>query len=168
MRRGGLTLEEAQPTDAAALAALDQRASPHPWTEEHFAASLRHAPVERVLILRAPLAPGRPVVGFCVVTVAADEAQIQNLAIEPALRGRRLGRLLLATTLALAARRGAHEAFLEVRAGNQAALALYQRLGFVRRGLRASYYMQPSEDAVLMSLSLHGLGPGPRAEGAEG
>jgi ribosomal-protein-alanine N-acetyltransferase len=51
---------------------------------------------------------------------------------------------------------GARRAFLEVRAGNSAAQAMYKKYGFVADGVRPRYYKDNNEDAILMSLhSLH-------------
>ncbi len=57
--------------------------------------------------------------------------------------------------------KGITEVMLEVRGSNEPALGFYRRLGFVRTGVRRSYYAEPQEDAVLMRLSL----VGPRVRG---
>ena len=49
---------------------------------------------------------------------------------------------------------GACSCFLEARASNAPALALYGRLGFARVGLRRGFYRAPAEDAVLMAMPL--------------
>ena len=51
----------------------------------------------------------------------------------------------------LAEERGITMIHLEVRAGNETAIRLYERQGFVRDGLRKGYYIDPTEDAVLMT-----------------
>ena len=43
---------------------------------------------------------------------------------------------------------------LEVRAGNHPAINLYKKLGYEEVGRRKNYYVNPSEDAVLMTLYL--------------
>jgi ribosomal-protein-alanine N-acetyltransferase len=86
------------------------------------------------------------VVGFLVWrAVAPDEAEILNLAVHPGFRRRGVALELL---------RGLSmpEIFLEVRAGNQAARALYQRAGFEQCGVRRDYYDNPMEDAIVMRL----------------
>jgi ribosomal-protein-alanine N-acetyltransferase len=58
--------------------------------------------------------------------------------------------------LLTAQREGARRAFLEVRAGNTGAQAMYKKYGFVVDGVRPKYYKDNNEDAILMSLdSLH-------------
>jgi hypothetical protein len=75
-----------------------------------------------------------------------------NLGIDPGLRRRGIGTRLVQYAIERGAQRGAVRAFLEVRASNQAAIGLYQRLGFRAAGVRARYYTNPTEEAVLMEL----------------
>ena len=77
-----------------------------------------------------------------------------NLAVAPEWRRRGLGRFLLRLARDLGARRGAREAWLEVRSGNRPALALYESLGFAEAGRRQGYYSRPREDALLLRASL--------------
>jgi ribosomal-protein-alanine N-acetyltransferase len=87
------------------------------------------------------------------VFVAADQADVQTVAVAPAAQGRGVGRRLVAGLAAHAAERGALRLHLEVRAGNAAALALYQGLGFAVDGRRRDYYGR-GHDAVLMTAAL--------------
>lgn len=98
--------------------------------------------------------PGRRVQGFVAARLVAGELHINNVAVRPECRRSGMGRSLLETAIGEAARSGAHAAFLEVRAGNEAAQALYKRCGFRVAGRRAGYYTQPPEDALVMNLSL--------------
>ncbi|HEU4569946.1 MAG TPA: ribosomal protein S18-alanine N-acetyltransferase [Gemmatimonadales bacterium] len=79
----------------------------------------------------------------------AGEAEVLNVAVAPAARRGGVGRALLTAALAWFAGRGAGETFLEVRASNQAAIALYEGAGFRAVGRRPGYYQHPTEDAVL-------------------
>ena len=144
-------VDAAGPGDAAALAALDARASSHPWSERAFLGALAAGAGERVALLRD--AQGA-LVGFCVWQEVADEAHVHTLAIQPERRRRGLARRLLAACLGLAASRGARRAFLDVRQGNLPARALYGRLGFRETGRRTLYYTEPVEDALLMTAEL--------------
>jgi len=91
--------------------------------------------------------------GFIVARLIADELHVNNVAVRAELRARGLGSLLLQTTLDQARQRSAKTAQLEVRAQNQPAQKLYQRCGFKAVGRRKNYYRNPTEDALLMSLS---------------
>jgi len=81
----------------------------------------------------------------------ADELEILDLLVVEEARRRGIGRSLLAALLAQAGEEGITRVLLEVRASNQAALALYFADGFVVEGRRARYYPD-GEDAFLMTL----------------
>jgi ribosomal-protein-alanine N-acetyltransferase len=83
--------------------------------------------VGALLVLRS--AEGQ-VAGYCACWVVAGELHINNIAVAPAWRGRRLGSALLGAVLDRARGLGATRATLEVRSSNTAALALYARFGF--------------------------------------
>lgn len=94
------------------------------------------------------------IVGFIVARIIADELHVNNVAVRPQFRGYRIGSRLLRATLDQGKKRGATMARLEVRAGNHAAQRLYRTCGFEVGGRRKSYYREPTEDALLMTLSL--------------
>ena len=98
--------------------------------------------------------PGNRVQGFVAARLVAGELHINNVAVRRECRRIGMARGLLETAINEAIRRGAHAAFLEVRAGNEAAQALYKRCGFRVAGRRAAYYTHPREDALVMNLSL--------------
>jgi ribosomal-protein-alanine N-acetyltransferase len=74
---------------------------------------------------------------------------ILNIAVDPAFRGRGLGKRLLEYALEYCRQLGAEQIELEVRTGNDAAIALYQKYGFVIRELVPCYYSD-GEDAFVM------------------
>jgi ribosomal-protein-alanine N-acetyltransferase len=80
----------------------------------------------------------------------AKEGDIQTIAVAPEARRRGLGRVLMTSLLNEARRRGAREVFLEVRADNPNAEALYASLGFERLGVRPGYYQPDNVDAIVM------------------
>lgn len=110
--------------------------------------------VARSSLLESSPTDTKPVVGFIVARLIADECHINNVAIVPKLRKQGIGASLLETALKWGRRNGAALALLEVRAGNTAAQALYGRCGFKVTGRRRRYYRAPVEDALLMSVSL--------------
>jgi len=127
--------------DAEALAALHMQSLCPAWDAAAFRNLLAGA---EAFALAAP-APGWQ--AFILARAAACEAEILTLATVPHARRRGLARALVAAAAAEAARRGAEEIFLEVAAGNDAALALYSGLGFVQVGQRPRYYVR-AEGAV--------------------
>ncbi len=120
-----------------------------PWPEDLFAAEF-DKPMARVT-----LAERRgTVVGYVVHWVLLDEAHILNVAVAPAARRTGIGRALVEFVIDRARREAALYVTLEVRAGNEAGLGLYGRLGFRRVGLRRRYYADNGEDALILGLLL--------------
>jgi ribosomal-protein-alanine N-acetyltransferase len=137
--------------DLPTMLDLERRAYSHPWSE----ASLREtlcAP-ERYLCL-ALRAPAGGLLAYGIFQLVADEMHVHNLAVEPAARRQGLARALLLEALSIARAAQVRVVHLEVREGNQAALALYAGLGFETAGRRAGYYVDPREDALLLALRL--------------
>jgi ribosomal-protein-alanine N-acetyltransferase len=96
----------------------------------------------------------RPIIGFLVARLLANELHINNVAVRPNYRRVGIGTELINAALRWARDRESKLAVLEVRAGNSAAQALYERCGFAVQGRRRRYYASPAEDALLMGLSL--------------
>ncbi|WP_245843920.1 GNAT family N-acetyltransferase [Sphingomonas spermidinifaciens] len=83
--------------------------------------------------------------GFALARLAADEAELLLLAVRPAMRRRGVGAALLRGIVADCRDRGAAVLHLEVRAGN-GAIALYEREGFRKVGVRREYYRGTTGD----------------------
>lgn len=105
-----------------------------------------------VWVARSP-ADGVPL-GFALVWRAADELELLDLAVDPAVRRQGIARLLLRTLTEAGRAAGAAFVLLEVRQSNRAALALYESFGFSRTDVRRAYYSDNGEDAVVMRLNL--------------
>ena len=88
--------------------------------------------------------------GWAGVRVVGDTAEILTVGVVPQARRQGIGGRLLAMLLDEATRRGAVEAFLEVRVDNTAAQQLYEQARFVRVGIRRGYYAEGRVDAVVM------------------
>jgi ribosomal-protein-alanine N-acetyltransferase len=97
---------------------------------------------------------GERVAGFVAARLAADEIHINNVAVRDKYRRRGIGGALLSAALEQGKQRRASKAFLEVRAGNFPAQALYAQQGFEAVGRRPAYYSQPVEDALVMAALL--------------
>lgn len=96
------------------------------------------------------------VAGYIVARMGADELHINNVAVRETYRRLGLGRALLDLILEEGKRSGVPCAFLELRAGNTAALALYEGSGFCVTARRKNYYSDPLEDALVMIVELGG------------
>lgn len=90
------------------------------------------------------------VLGYAGLHVVVDEGYIDNIAVEPDARRHGVASALLDVYCRFG---GANLAFLtlEVRSSNAPAIALYEKHGFQRAGLRPGYYQHPREDAVIMT-----------------
>ena len=92
--------------------------------------------------------------GYIVARMGADELHINNVAVREPYRRLGIGRALLDRILAEGKRSEVPSAFLELRAGNTAALALYEDCGFRVTARRSKYYSEPVEDALVMIVQL--------------
>jgi ribosomal-protein-alanine N-acetyltransferase len=108
--------------------------------------------VARVAGVKHRTSPG--LAGYIVSRLGADELHINNVAVRESHRRRGIGRELLKRILAEGKRFAVPTAFLELRAGNSAALALYEECGFQVTARRNRYYSDPVEDALVMTLQL--------------
>ncbi|KAM9866407.1 N-alpha-acetyltransferase RimI [Leucobacter aridicollis] len=97
---------------------------------------------------------GGAIRGYAGLLVVGTDGDIQTIAVAPELRGGGHGRALMVELLAEAARRGARQVFLEVRADNPPARGLYASLGFAEIGVRPRYYQPEGIDAIVMQLQL--------------
>lgn len=136
--------------DLPAVLAVEQAAYEFPWTLAIFRDCLRVGYPGHVYEGPAGL------IGHGVMSFAAGECHLLNVCIHPDYRRQGLGRGLVEYLLALARRRGAHVALLEVRVSNVAAYRLYMSLGFDEIGLRESYYPARNgrEDAIILAKDL--------------
>jgi ribosomal-protein-alanine acetyltransferase len=84
----------------------------------------------------------------------SEQGDIQTIAVAPFARGVGLGRGLMHALITQARRRHLAELFLEVRADNPIARALYRSLGFEEIGVRRGYYQPDGVDAISMRLTV--------------
>lgn len=142
--------ESAQMEDLDRLVAIEQASFTAPWTRKMLEAELQN-PFSQLLTARL-MPDGRTgeIVGYLCFWIVFEELRLMNLAVEAGSRRRGIARALALQALSLARNRGAERAVLEVRASNHAARRLYEGLGFRQVALRARYYSDPVEDAVLM------------------
>jgi ribosomal-protein-alanine acetyltransferase len=96
--------------------------------------------------------------GYVILMPTVEEAELLTIAVATTQQRKGLGRAMLAEMLAVACDRGMQRVFLEVRAANVAAIALYRSAGFVEVGVRRGYYQNAggSEDAIVMAYVLTG------------
>jgi len=132
-----------------AILRIEQAAYAHPWTQGNFIdaiASGYHMPVWWVQ---------DQVAAYLVAMRGVDEVHLLNFTVAPSFQRQGWARLMLQHLRDWSEERGAHNLWLEVRASNLRAIAVYQAHGFATDGLRRAYYPLRTgqrEDAVIMSL----------------
>jgi ribosomal-protein-alanine N-acetyltransferase len=125
--------------DDELLAGIHAKSFAMPWSAEDFSRFVADPLVE----IYGAYA-GRRLAGFIILRTVADEAEILTLAVAPAWRRRGAGGRLVEKACSAAATRGARAIFLEVAEANEAALRLYERVGFTCVGRRERYYQSDS------------------------
>ncbi|MEP7101873.1 MAG: ribosomal protein S18-alanine N-acetyltransferase [Burkholderiales bacterium] len=135
-----------------AVMAIEAAAYAFPWSRGNFIDSLAAGYPARVLHgARGEL------LGYFVAMGGVDEMHLLNITVAPAMQGRGHARTLIDALIVLCQEHRARELWLEVRASNAKARAMYEHLGFAQVGVRKGYYPAPfarREDAVVMSLKL--------------
>lgn len=134
-------LRQLASSDLDALADIERRAYSHGWTRGIFEDCLRVGYCCRGVDLDGVLA------GYGIISLAADESHLLNLAIDPGSQRMGLGRLLLEHLCAVAGEWRAECMYLEVRPSNTAARKLYESVGFTEFGYRRGYYPEVREGA---------------------
>jgi ribosomal-protein-alanine N-acetyltransferase len=135
------------------VVAIEHESFTNPWTRDMYVAELDNQGVSYCYLARNSSGTGNSpgeVVGFCSFWHVADELHINNLAVLPRHRRGGVATALLMHAMCEGARLGATRATLEVRASNDPARLLYERLGFTVAGIRRAYYTKPVEDAIIL------------------
>lgn len=122
----------------------------HPWSRGNFSDSLNAGYSCWVYEENAI------VFGYAVMMLVMEEAHLLNFSIAKPYQGQGLGRELLVHMMGLARKHGAQTIFLEVRSSNDAAIGLYESIGFNEMAVRRNYYPAKNgrEDAILMGMAL--------------
>ena len=126
------------------ICVIEESVSPAPWTINQFEESFKYhsaAVLEQAGVVR----------GFVIFTCVAQDAELINIAVDPAWQGKGLGSGLLEFCLQAVSMK-AERLFLDVRVSNFPAIALYLKKDFVQVGERRDYYRKPPgrEDALVM------------------
>lgn len=136
-------------SDVPQIAALENRCFSDPWSERSVASELEN-PLSLWLVDERE----EKVVGYIGSQSVPPEADVMNLAVAPEYRRQGIGRALLETLIRLLHNGGMESLTLEVRETNMPALALYTALGFREVGRRKKYYVNPTEDALILRKEL--------------
>lgn len=124
--------------------------SPSPWSHKQLAEELTFP---GALQLACRSASGNALVGFLLGRLFHGEAEILKIAAAREFQRQRIASSLLQSFLSLAGQRGVNRFYLELRAQNAPALALYEKHDFEMTGRRRNYYTAPKDDALCMTLA---------------
>lgn len=130
-------------SDLTEVKAIEQLTSHYPWSDKLFDES-----INKLLVITQK----QEIIGFAVVALVAQQAELHLIAIHPKAQSQGYGQLIL--SLIVESMPASIESFfLEVRVSNCRAIRLYQRLGFVQIGERKDYYRNGlgTEDAIIMA-----------------
>ena len=135
--------------DLKAVAEIEKVSINPPWS---FKAICDFSECDTSRILVAKL--DNTVVGYITYSVVLDEVQIANVATHPDFRRMGIGRKLLCQLYNDSIKNKMSVITLEVRQTNEPAIMLYKKSGYIEVGRRKNYYKNPTEDSLLMNLSL--------------
>ena len=131
--------------DTAQVAELEQLCFSSPWSLNAVESELSNP-----LSLWLVAVEGDEVMGYVGSQTVMDEADMMNIAVKPVFRRAGVAERLVNELIASLKSNGVHSLTLEVRASNDPAIALYEKLGFVSVGRRPGYYRNPREDALIL------------------
>ena len=129
--------------EADLAASLEKACFSDPWSRESLEEGMRAGHLHLLLAERDQMPAG-----YCAAQLVLDEGELLRIGVAEAYRRQGIGRLLLKNLLERFPQITAW--YLEVREGNQPAVALYRQMGFLPSGVRKRYYRDPVEDALLM------------------
>ena len=134
--------------DLAAIERIERRAYPTPWSRSMFAGEL--AKTSSICLGAFDADAEEPLVAYLIISRYSDAWHVMNVAVRDDYRGQGVATLLLNRLFELTAADDRRGYTLEVRVSNAAAIRLYERHGFVARGVRRGYYTDNREDALIM------------------
>jgi ribosomal-protein-alanine N-acetyltransferase len=145
-----VSIREMNHDDLSMVSDIERRSYEFPWSHGVFRDCLL-AGYQNIVLVR-----GGIVAGYGVLSVAAGEAHILNICVDPAHRSRGYGDSLLDEMVFRARAASVRQVFLEVRPSNAPALALYRKKGFRKVAERPAYYQAHDgrEDAAVLSKKL--------------
>lgn len=140
-----ITVTPPEREDIAKIAKLEEICFSEPWSADAILQSLSHGTRFFAAKKKGEL------LGYVGISVVLDEGYITNVAVFPEYRSSGVGRALINAVFKMAEENGLSFVSLEVRQSNAAAIALYEKTGFVTEGKRKAFYRHPTEDALIMT-----------------
>ena len=128
-----------------AIAEIEKLCFNDPWSEKSIASELNNR-----LSLWLVALEGERVVAYVGSQSVLGETDMMNIAVHPDYRRQGIAERLVTSLVEALKEKGNYSLMLEVRASNDPAKALYEKLGFGQVGLRKNYYRNPREDACIL------------------
>jgi [ribosomal protein S18]-alanine N-acetyltransferase len=144
-----MIIRPATERDLPAILAIENVSFDAPWTDEHFRYELVQNPFAFVFVA----VEDDLLLGYIDWWITFEVGQVNNLAVHPNLRGKGIGKTLMEDVLKRFKDAQCERVTLEVRLHNEAAITLYERLGFQKRHLKKNYY-ENGDDAWAMEFVL--------------
>lgn len=135
--------------DVAALAELERLCFSDPWSVAGIRETIQYETARTFVAQESDR-----IVGYVIARISGTEGEILDLAVLPERRRRGIGGTLLTSVWNALQSEGVKELYLEVRATNRPAIALYRGRGFRPVGMRPRYYRNPPEDALVLRAPL--------------
>ena len=134
--------------DLGEIERIERTAYPTPWSRSMFAGEI--AKPSSICLGAVDTDEDDRLVGYLIISRYADAWHIMNVAVDGDYRRRGVATRLLNRLFELTSSDDRRGYTLEVRVSNGQAIKLYERLGFVARGIRRGYYTDNREDALIM------------------
>lgn len=144
-----IIVRELKVEDSAAVAEMEQQIFSDSWSEK----SVLETVQQKQSVCFAAEKAGH-LLGYLLAYHAADEAEIARIAVQKEARRRGAAGKLMQALEHYCEEHKMEKLLLDVRESNEAARSFYTKNGFVEDGIRQGFYVNPSEDAVLMSRQL--------------
>lgn len=140
-----IRIERMQESHIPHVLEFEKIVNPSPWSENSLRSELKNSQANYLVAIKKD-----KVVGFCGFWIVIDEAHVTNISVAPDFQRQGIGSVLMNHLLKIAKELGVRCSTLEVRAGNTAAIRLYESLGYSASAIRRKYYPDNQEDAVVM------------------
>ncbi|MDI6777133.1 MAG: ribosomal protein S18-alanine N-acetyltransferase [Syntrophales bacterium] len=135
--------------DLEDVLSIERASFPTPWSEDMFVQEL-YSTMSNNLVAKIQGERGKEIAGYMNFWVVAGEVHLHNIAVKENLRRTGVAGRLVREMIRLSCAKGAKWVTLEVRRSNESARKLYEKFGFVVKGIRPLYYSAPQEDALIM------------------
>ncbi len=146
LRRTAVTIRPMRLDDIEYVSRLERRCYTLPWSSSAYVTEVGNSNAYYTVAVQ----PDGTIAGYCGMWVIMDELHMTTIAVDPAVRGRKIGERLLIDLIREGIKRGSERATLEVRERNTVAHNLYVKYGFEDVAVRKSYYSDNGENAIIM------------------